>query len=91
MINDYLNAVRNRIEYYKRLGDAKNLIVWDVQPDESIQPGLLSYRVYGTEEHTNVVNVACGVSGVWEVLPQQRIALLQPAELMALRREYLED
>lgn len=90
MINDYLNAIRTRIEQLKRLGDAKNLIIWDVQIDEANDPTLLSLRVYGTREHVAAVKIACGVSGIWEKLPETRIALLQPDELMALRREYLE-
>ena len=90
MINEYLNAIRTRIEQLKRVGNAANLIFWDVQSDEAKSPTLLSFRVYGSTDYVDAVKIACGVSGAWELLPQQRIALLQAADVVALRREYLD-
>lgn len=90
MINAYRNAIRTHIERLKSVGNASRLIVWDVREDEASDPTLLSLRAYGTRQHSDVVLVACGVSGIWEELPQRRIAMPILQDVLALRREYLE-
>lgn len=89
MINAYHNAIRDRIESLKNQGDVRRLIVWEIQDDESKDHTLLSYRVYGTRDHADVVRVAAGASGIWEALPLKRIALLTLSDVLALRREWL--
>ncbi|WP_111896147.1 hypothetical protein [Acinetobacter sp. MB5] len=91
MINDYRNAIREHIERLKNVGNLSNMIIWDVQVDEASDPTLLSNRAYNTHQHVDVVLVACGVSGVWEKLPEQRIVLPLLKDVLALRKIYMTD
>jgi hypothetical protein len=75
MINEYRNAIRDLINRNIKLGKLNSLIVWDVKSDEAQDPTLLSLRIYGSRTHTDVIQVACGVSGIWEKLPEKRIAV----------------
>ncbi|MFC6628599.1 hypothetical protein [Acinetobacter beijerinckii] len=89
MINEYRNAIRDLINKNMQLGKLNSLIVWDVKSDEAQDPTLLSLRIYGSRTHTDVIQVACGVSGIWEKLPEKRIAVPLISDVMRLRREYL--
>ncbi|MCG2572041.1 hypothetical protein LVY74_00510 [Acinetobacter sp. ME22] len=91
MINDYRNAIREHIERLKNIGNLSNMIIWDVQVDEASDPTLLSNRAYNNRQHVDVVLVACGVSGVWEKLPEQRIVLPLLKDVLALRKIYMTD
>lgn len=88
MINEYRNAIRDLINKNIQQGTLNNLIVWDVRSDEAQDPTLLSLRIYGSRKHTDVIQVACGVSGIWEKLPGKRIAVPNIADIMRLRTEY---
>lgn len=88
MINEYLNAIRDLINRNIQQGTLNNLIVWDVRSDEAQDPTLLSLRIYGSRKHTDVIQVACGVSGIYEKLPEKRIAVPKIADVMRLRTEY---
>ena len=88
MINEYRNAIRDLINKNIQQGTLNNLIVWDVRSDEAQDPTLLSLRIYGSRKHTDVIQVACGVSGIWEKLPEKRIAVPKIADIMRLRTEY---
>lgn len=90
-INDYRNAIRERIRHLKLLKNTQRIIIWDVRADESIDASLLSFRAYGTRLHTDVVLVACGASGIWERLPLKRIVLPQLADVLQLRKQYLGE
>lgn len=89
MINEYRNAVRDHIARMIEQGKLNQLIVWDIQSDEAQDPSLLSLRLYGSRQHTDVVQVACGTSGIWEKLPMKRIAVPRIADVLKLRREFL--
>ena len=88
MINEYRNAIRDLINRNIQQGTLNNLIVWDVRSDEAQDPTLLSLRIYGSRKHTDVIQVACGVSGIYEKLPEKRIAVPKIADVMRLRTEY---
>ena len=88
MINEYRNAIRDLINKNIQQGTLNNLIVWDVKSDEAQDPTLLSLRIYGSRKHTDVIQVACGVSGIYEKLPEKRIAVPKIADIMRLRTEY---
>ena len=88
MINEYRNAIRDLINKNIQQGTLNNLIVWDVRSDEAQDPTLLSLRIYGSRKHTDVIQVACGVSGIYEKLPEKRIAVPIIADVMRLRTEY---
>ena len=88
MNNEYRNAIRDLINKNIQQGTLNNLIVWDVRSDEAQDPTLLSLRIYGSRKHTDVIQVACGVSGIWEKLPGKRIAVPKIADIMRLRTEY---
>lgn len=88
MINDYRNAIREHIRKKLAAGDLANLIVWDVQTDEAIDPTLLSSRVYGSRNYVDAVIVASGSSGIWEQLGLNRIALPTLINLIQLEQEY---
>ena len=89
MINEYRNAVRDHINRFIEQGKLNQLIVWDVQQDEAQDPTLLSLRVYGSRTYTEVIQVACGTSGIWEKLPINRIAVPLIADVLRFRREFL--
>lgn len=91
MINAYRNAIRDHIERLKNVGDLRQMLIWDVQPDEATDATLLSLRAYGTRLHVDVVLVACGASGIWEILPEQRIVLPFLNDVLALRKVYMTD
>lgn len=88
MNNEYRNAIRDLINKNIQQGKLNSLIVWDVRSDEAQDPTLLSLRIYGSRQHTDVIQVACGVSGIWEKLPEKRIAVPKIADIMRLRTEY---
>ena len=78
MINEYRNAIRDLIERLKRQGDIRNVNLWQVQDDEVHDPTLLSLRAFGSRGYADEVLIACGVSGIWEALPKQKILLPKP-------------
>ena len=86
--NEYSNAIRDLINKNIQQGTLNNLIVWDVRSDEAQDPTLLSLRIYGSRKHTDVIQVACGVSGIYEKLPEKRIAVPKITDIMRLRTEY---
>ncbi len=88
MNNEYRNAIRDLIKKNIQQGTLNNLIVWDVRSDEAQDPTLLSLRIYGSRKHTDVIQVACGVSGIYEKLPEKRIAVPKITDVMRLRTEY---
>jgi hypothetical protein len=45
--------------------------------------------MYGSRAYTDVIQVACGTSGIWEKLPVKRIAVPLIADVLKFRREYL--
>lgn len=89
MINEYRNAIRDHINRLIKQGKLNQLIVWDIQQDEAQDPTLLSLRIYGSRAYTDVIQVACGTSGIWEKLPVKRIAVPLIADVLKFRREYL--
>ena len=89
MINEYRNAIRDHINRFIEQGKLNQLIVWDIQYDEAKDPTLLSLRVYGSRAYTDVIQVACGTSDIWEQLPINRIAVPLIADVLRFRREYL--
>lgn len=89
MINEYRNAIRDHINRNIQQGKLNNLVVWDVQSDEAKDPTLLSFRIYGTRQHVDVIQVACGVNGIWEKLPEKRIAVPLIIDVLRLRNEYI--
>ncbi|KYQ83155.1 hypothetical protein AWW72_15510 [Acinetobacter sp. NRRL B-65365] len=88
MINEYRNAIRDHINRIVQQGKLSQLIIWDVKSDEATDPTLLSLRIYGTRIHTDVIQVACGVSGIWEKLPEKRIAVPTISDVLRIRNEY---
>lgn len=88
MINEYRNAIRDHINRTIQQGKLNQLIIWDVKSDESADPTLLSLRIYGSRLHTDVIQVACEVSGIWEKLPEKRIAVPAITDVLRLRNEY---
>lgn len=91
MINEYQNAIRDHIQRLINQNMVAQLIIWDVQSDEAKDPTLLCRRVYGSQLHVDVIKIACGISGFWEKLPEQRIALPTLNDILRMRREYLEN
>ncbi len=88
MINEFRNAIRDHINRTIQQGKLNQLIIWDVKSDEAADPTLLSFRIYGSRIHTDVIQVACGVSGIWEKLPEKRIAVPIINDVLRLRNEY---
>ncbi|WPE82801.1 hypothetical protein SB581_07475 [Acinetobacter baumannii] len=88
MINEFRNAIRDHINRTIQQGRLNQLIIWDVKSDEAADPTLLSFRIYGSRIHTDVIQVACGVSGIWEKLPEKRIAVPTINDVLRLRNEY---
>ena len=89
MINEYRNAILDHINRLIKQGKLNQLIVWDIQQDEAQDPTLLSLRMYGSRAYTDVIQVACGTSGIWEKLPVKRIAVPLIADVLKFRREFL--
>ena len=89
MINEYRNAIRDHINRLIKQGKLNQLIVWDIQHDEAQDLTLLSLRMYGSRAYTDVIQVACGTSGIWEKLPVKRIAVPLIADVLKFRREFL--
>ncbi len=89
MINEYRNAIRDHINRLIKQGKLNQLIVWDIQQDEAQDPTLLSLRMYGSRAYTDVIQVACGTSGIWEKLPVKRIAVPLIEDVLKFRCEYL--
>lgn len=87
-LNAYRNAIRQQIQFLQRSGVAGQFIRWQVGSDEVDDATLLSQRAYGTREHTDVVMVAAGTSGIWEPLPRAIIILPTLAQVLALRKQY---
>ena len=89
MINEYRNAICDHINRFIEQGKLNQLIVWDIQQDEAQDPTLLSLRIYGSRAYTDVIQVACGTSGIWEKLPVKRIAVPLIEDVLKFRCEYL--
>ncbi|MFV5280007.1 hypothetical protein ACNKGK_20000 [Acinetobacter baumannii] len=91
MRNDYRNAIRDLIHRNLQQNNIQNLIVWEIKDDESQDPSLLSLKLYGSRNQIDAVLVACGVNGVWEKLPLQKVAFPRLVDLLRLQKEYLQD
>lgn len=88
MINEYRNEVRRHLDQMLQVGNLKNLIVWDIRSDEADDATLLSYRAYGSRDYVQEVLIASGVNGIWERLPEKRIALPTMVNILALKKRY---
>ncbi|EOQ73031.1 hypothetical protein [Acinetobacter lactucae] len=91
MRNDYRNAIRDLIHRNLQQNNIQNLIVWEIKEDESQDPSLLSYKLYGSRTHIDAVLVACGANGIWEKLPLLKVAFPRLVDLLRLQKEYLQD
>lgn len=88
IINEYRNALRNHLDQVLSVGNLNNLIVWDIKFDETNDPTLLSFRAYGSRDYVQEVLIASGVNGIWERLPEKRIALPTMVNILALKKRY---
>ena len=88
MLNDYRNAIRDLIDLLRRRGQSSQFVRWQINLDEVNDPTLVSRRAYGTSEHVDVVQVACGTSGIWEQLPEIEIILPTISQIRQLRTLY---
>ncbi|KCY49398.1 hypothetical protein J715_1816 [Acinetobacter baumannii 1571545] len=91
MRNDYRNAIRDLIHRNLQQNNIQNLIVWEIKEDESLDPSLLSLKLYGSRNHIDAVLVAFEAKGVWEKLPLQKVAFPRLVDLLRLQKEYLQD
>ncbi|WP_010197079.1 hypothetical protein [Psychrobacter sp. PAMC 21119] len=89
MRNIYLNAVRTHVDLLYRRGRTDKLIVWDVGTDETHDPTLIAYRVYGNRDDADVVMVCAGTNRIGEALPNRRIYLPMLASLTELKRSHI--
>ncbi|MEY2864683.1 MAG: hypothetical protein RLY58_2390 [Pseudomonadota bacterium] len=85
-MNAYRNAIRDQIEFLRRQKQSKQFLLWQIGADEAEDATLVSLRAYGTREHADVVMVACGVSGIWEVLPEVEVVLPTLLQIRQLRQ-----
>lgn len=88
MLNSYLNDIRKHIDQIVQIGNISNFHIYDVSLDEVNDPFLLSYRIYNTYKHYDVVLIACGVNGIWEPLPKKRIVLPLISHVLAFRKKW---
>lgn len=89
MRNEFLNALRRHIEVNKpRTGFGGTLIAYQVGEDEIYDASLVSYRVYQTRTHSDVVRLACGTSFAHEPLPQKIILFPSLNAVISLQKKY---
>jgi hypothetical protein len=88
MLNDYHNAIRHYCELQRKRGRTGQYIRYQILPDEVYDQTLVSQRVYGVRTEADVVQMAAGVNGIWEPLPQIEIILPTAMQLMQLKRAY---
>lgn len=89
LTNTYLNAVRSHVDLLVRRARTDKLIVWDIGRDETHDPTLIAYRVYGNRDDADVVMVCAGTNRIGEALPNRRIYLPLPVSLAQLKREHI--
>lgn len=87
-INSYLQAVRRHIDWLKRYGRKGQYICWQIMPEEIHDPTLVSYRAYGTRDHSQIIQLACGTNSAWEPLPETEIILPLMKDLTLLLRQH---
>lgn len=86
--NKLQNAVR---QYIENAMDTQNIIAHRVLEDEQFDPTLISFRVYGSREHADIVRFAYGVDWIWQAFPVNKVILLPRLEtVMRLKRQYLK-
>lgn len=88
LTNIYLNAVRSHTDLLVRRARTDKLIVWDIGTDETHDPTLIAYRVYGNRDDVDVVMLCAGTNRIGEPLPNKRIYLPLPASLAQIKRTY---
>lgn len=89
MRNEFYNALRRHIEVNeKRTGFGGSLTIYDIGEDEVNDPSLVSLRVYGTRQHSDVVRLACGTSFVHEPLSLGPVLLPSLNAVVQLQKAY---
>lgn len=84
-----LNAVRRFVEQeQKRSLISHKLIAHEVGQDESLDHTLLSQRLYGKREYSQVVAVCCGVSFAFEPIPCRIYYFPTLTELLKIKKAY---
>lgn len=88
-VNEYLNDIRHVIEQNRnKVAYAGLLIPHQIGIDEIYDHSLISYRVYSTDRHTDVIRVAAGVSFSHETLSETFILLPALSEIIRLRKKH---
>lgn len=88
MQNEYRIAIRKLLETSKRRGQQYNLRYYQIQTDELNDPSLVSLRLYGTRNYSDVVLVACGMSYAHELLPLRAFYFPTMQNLLQLQKKY---
>ena len=69
---------RRIFQYIDDMNNSDNLIIYEVKPDESERPDLLSYRVYGLPDLSWLVSLVSGLDDPLSPLPVGYEIVLPP-------------
>ena len=86
--NTYLNAVRAHVDLLVRRGRYDMLVAHDVGTDETRDATLAAYRVYGSRDDADIIMLCAGTNRVGEPLPNRRIYLPLPINLVQIKRAH---
>ena len=89
--NTYLNAVRTHVDLLVRRSRTDKLVIYDIGSDEVHDPTLISQRVYGSRDHTDIIMLCAGMNRIGEALSRHRIYLPAATTVMMLRKIHAQD
>lgn len=88
-INEYLNDIRHVIEQNReKVAYAGKLIAHQIGVDEVSDHSLISFRIYKSNQYTDVVRIAAGVSFSYEKLKETYILLPTLNEIIKLKKKH---
>ncbi|WP_151765780.1 hypothetical protein [Acinetobacter colistiniresistens] len=91
MIHEFHNAVRKSVELEKKRSTiSKRIVLYTIGEDETLDHGLVSQRLYKTRNYQDVVRICCGISFAHEPLPIEMFYFPSVAELLRLKKLYLD-
>ncbi|OTG87930.1 hypothetical protein B9T34_16300 [Acinetobacter sp. ANC 3813] len=89
MRNEFYIAIRRHIEVNaKRTGYGGSLTAYEIGEDEINDPSLVSQRLYGTRQHSDIVRLSCGTSFTHEPLPQKVFLFPSLNAIIQLQKRY---
>lgn len=89
MRNEFYIALRRHIEINtKRAGYGGALTGYEIGHDEINDPSLVSQRLYGTRQHSDIVRIVCGTSFTHEPLPLKLFLFPSLNAIIQLQKRY---